>query len=86
MTEAEPDTFIDGCGVLKDTPVGKGIRIRFRLAEDRQQDITVHVEDGRLHIYGMYRPLVLGLTVDDNYVSVGTMVWALKDTAVVGNG
>lgn len=75
MIEAEPDTFVDGCGVFKDTPVGKGTRIRFRLAEDRQQDITVHVEDGRLHIYGMYRPLLLGLSNDDNYFNVDTEVW-----------
>lgn len=78
MDEEEANTFVDGCGVFKDTVIGKGTRIRFRLAEDRQQDISVFVEDGMLHIYGMYRPLSLGLTGEQNYVNVDTQVWTIE--------
>lgn len=75
MTESEPNTFLDGCGVLADTDIGRDVRIRFRLAEDRQQDISVVVQDGELHIYGQYRPVII--TFDQaNHISVGTQVWA----------
>jgi hypothetical protein len=68
------DTFIDGCGVVSDTPIGTGTRIRFRLEDDRQQDISVYLEDGVLHVLGMYRPLVV-VSVEDNHVDVSTIRW-----------
>lgn len=82
MSEDETNTFVDGCGVFPDTPIGEGTRIRFRLAKDRQQDISVYVENGRLHILGMYRPLLLGLTPNnDNYINVDTQVWKKDEAA-----
>lgn len=77
MDEEEADTFIDGCGVLKDTVIGKGTRIRFRLAEDRQQDVSVVLENGQLHIYGMYRPVIISFD-QPNHFSVETLVWSIE--------
>lgn len=78
MADAEPDTFVDGCGVLHDIPIGEGVRIRFKLVDDRQQDISVFVQDGQLHIYGQYRPLVLALDGNNNHVRIETQVWTTK--------
>lgn len=72
------DTFVDGCGVYPDAPIGKGTRIRFKLDEDRQQDISVYVEDGILHICGMYRPVII--TFDQpNHFTVDTVRWHRKE-------
>lgn len=68
------DTFIDGCGVALDLPIGEGTRIRFKLEEDRQQDITVFVKDGALHIQGMNRPVFVHWP-EENYIQVGTVDW-----------
>lgn len=65
------NTFIDGCGVLPDTPIGDGTRIRFQLDEDRQKDISVFVEDGKLRVYGMYQQLII--TFDQpNHIDIHT--------------
>lgn len=79
MADAEDNTFIDGCGVFHDTPIGEGTRIRFKLNDDRQQDISVFVENGVLHVFGMYRPLLLGLTKNNNYISIDTKVWPKRE-------
>ena len=76
----DADTFIDGCGVISDTPIGEGTRIRFKLMDDRQQDVSVYVEDGVLHILGQYRPLI-AVTVEDNHIDVATKVWPKKEQA-----
>lgn len=75
MSEADPDTFVDGCGVFADTPLGEGTRIRFRLQDDRQQDVSVFVQDGQLHIYGQYRPLLLVLDGNNNHMRIETEAW-----------
>ena len=75
VSEDESNTFIDGCGVYKDTPIGEGTRIRLRLAEDRQQDISVYLEDGVLHIFGMYRPLIIE-SVQPNHITIDTKRWS----------
>ncbi len=73
------DTSIDGCGVFPDTPIGEGTRIRFQLDEDRQQDISVYVEDGILHVYGMYRPVII--TFDQpNHFLVDTVRWHSRES------
>lgn len=77
MSDSNVDTFIDGCGVISDTPIGEGTRIRFKLEENRQQDISVYVEDGVLHILGQYRPLI-SVVVEDNHIDVATKVWPKK--------
>jgi hypothetical protein len=52
------DTWVDGCGVVADAPIGDGVRIRFRLdPADPLLDVTAHVADGRLHLAGMNSPL-----------------------------
>ena len=68
------DTFVDGCGVFADAPVGKGTRIRYQQHEDRQQDISVYLEDGKLHVLGMYRPLLVSY-VEDNHLTIETERW-----------
>jgi hypothetical protein len=68
------DTYIDGCGVVADEPIGEGTRIRFKLEENRQNDISVYVEDGVLHILGQYRPLVV-VKVEPNHIDVTTERW-----------
>jgi hypothetical protein len=73
MTQSE-DTYVDGCGVLNDIPLGEGTRIRLRLSEDRQQDISIFVDDGIVHVYGMYRPLNAA-QIEDNHICVDTKVW-----------
>lgn len=70
----DPDTFVDGCGVVADKPLGEGTRIRFRLESDRQQDISVYVEDGVLHILGQYRPLI-ATTLESNHIDIVTERW-----------
>ncbi len=55
-----PDnTFIDGLGERADVPIGCDTRIRFQMSRDRSQDITVHMEQGFLVIYGPSRTLVI---------------------------
>lgn len=78
LNRYEPNTFVDGCGVVADGPIGEGTRIRFKLDEDRQQDVSVYVEDGVLHVLGQYRPLVV-VTVEDNHVDIATKVWPKKE-------
>ena len=58
-SESKPDTFVDGCGLLWDSPIGTGTRIRFVIDEDRQKDITAFVQDGKLHVYGVYQQLII---------------------------
>jgi hypothetical protein len=70
----EADTLIDGYGVIPDTPIGIGTRIRFRLEESGQYDITAYVEDGVLHVAGQYRPLVT-VVVEENHVDIVTKRW-----------
>lgn len=70
-----PDTYLDGCGVVPDTPLGVGTRIRFKLENNPQQDISVYVEDGILHIVGQYRPLVC-VSVEENHIDIATKVWS----------
>lgn len=70
----EADTLIDGYGIIPDVPIGKGTRIRFRLEESGQQDISVYLEDGILHIVGQYRPLVT-VVVEENHVDIATKKW-----------
>lgn len=81
---SEPNTFIDGCGLFADTPIGEDTRIRFRLAEDRQQDISVFLYKGVLHVYGMYRPLVIVMSGEDNHLGLDTKVWTVNEE-VLGN-
>lgn len=66
-----PDTFVDGCGTISDEVIGSGTRIRFKLDEDRNRDISVFVQDGVLHIIGQYLPLIVS-PVERNYVEVNT--------------
>lgn len=73
------DTFVDGCGVVADGPIGNGTRIRFKLDEDRQQDISVYVQDGILHIIGQYRPLV-AVRLEENHIDVGSVRWPKRDS------
>ncbi len=70
----EADTYIDGCGVVADTPIGTGTRIRFRSTESGQHDISVYMEDGVLHVLGQYRPLAV-VVVEENHVDVSTIRW-----------
>lgn len=52
------DTFIDGGGVIPDAPLPAGTWIRFILDPAlRDNDIIAHVQDGKLHVRGVYRPL-----------------------------
>ena len=73
------DTFVDGCGVVADGPIGSGTRIRFKLDEDRSQDISVYVRDGVLHVIGQYRP-VLVVAVEENHIDVVTERWPKRGT------
>lgn len=75
---SEPNTSIDGCGVFRDTPIGDDIRIRLQLDKDRQQDISVFLEDGVLHVFGMYRPLII-TEVEQNHVIIDTKRWTRHD-------
>lgn len=65
------DTFIDGCGTIADVPIGSGTRIRLKLDDDRQKDISVFVQDGVLHVVGQYLPLVIS-PVERNYIEIDT--------------
>ena len=58
-SDDKPDTFVDGCGLLWDSPIGTGTRIRFVIDEDRQKDITAFIQDGKLHVYGVYQQLII---------------------------
>ena len=51
------DTFLDGGGVLPDTELPEGTRIRFRLLGGNAEAVNVFVEDGVLHVVGQYRPV-----------------------------
>ena len=52
------DTYIDGGGVVPDAPLPAGTRIRFVLdASLRDNDVVVHVQNGKLHVRGVNRPL-----------------------------
>lgn len=51
------DTFIDGCGVVKDQPLPEGTRLRLCPTEDPSEDVTVFVFDGAVHLVGQYSPL-----------------------------
>lgn len=53
------DTWVDGCGVIADQPLGDGVRVRFRLDTDPLHDVTARVADGRLHVAGMNSPLTI---------------------------
>lgn len=85
------DTYIDGCGVLPDEPIGTGTRIRFRLTEDPQQDVSVYLHGGVLHIAGQYRPVRV-LRLEENHVDITTKVWRKpnvqteEEDPVVGDG
>lgn len=68
------NTFIDGCGVVHDVPMGTDVRIRFRLSDDPQQDISVYLQSGVLHIAGQYRPLRV-VHMEENHVDITTKVW-----------
>jgi hypothetical protein len=70
----DPNTYIDGCGLIADEPIGKDVRIRFRLDEDPQQDISVYLQDGILHIAGQYRPVIV-TRLEENHVDVVTKKW-----------
>lgn len=64
------DTFIDGCGVIKDQPLPEGTRLRLRPVPGRDDlDISVYVEDGRVHLAGQYARLVAWST-EPNRVEV----------------
>lgn len=71
MSEIKPDTFVDGCGLLWDGPIGTGTRIRFVIDEDRQKDITAFVQDGKLHIYGVYQQLIISFD-QPNHIEIAT--------------
>lgn len=47
---------VDGGGVFPDTPL-HGTRLRVHLTDDPAHDLTVYVEDGRLHVAGQYARL-----------------------------
>ena len=68
------NTYLDGCGIHRDLSVGKDTRILFQLDDDRQQDISVHLEDGVLHIYGVYRPLIV-MPEEANRIGITTEFW-----------
>ncbi len=53
------DTFVDGCGMKKDEPLGEGVRIRYKTNGRAQDDLTVYVQDGHLYVYGMNCPIVI---------------------------
>lgn len=71
MSKIKPDTFVDGCGLLWDAPIGTGTRIRFVIDEDRQKDITAFVQDGKLHIYGVYQQLIISFD-QPNHIELHT--------------
>jgi hypothetical protein len=49
------DTWIDGGGVLPDRPLDAGSRIRFSPTGDPSDDIVAYVQDGALHVRGMWK-------------------------------
>ncbi len=51
------DTFIDGSGVTFDIPLPPGTRIRFSPTGWGEEDVVAYVEDGRLVVAGIKRPL-----------------------------
>lgn len=59
MTSSSPKTnvYLDGGGVLPDTPVARDTRIRFSPTGRGEEDVTVYVEDGRVIVSGFQRPL-----------------------------
>lgn len=55
-SEEESNTFIDGGGVYRDTPLPRNAHIRFNLP-GTNKSITVYVDGGKLRLVGQYLPL-----------------------------
>lgn len=64
------DTFISGCGVLPDAPLGDGIRLRLSPTGNPSEDVEVYVEDGQIHLVGHYTRLHWADRVEDNHLVV----------------
>lgn len=53
--------LVDGGGVLPDRELDlpEDARLRVRISSDSAEDLTVYVADGKLHVVGQYRPVVV---------------------------
>lgn len=62
--------WLDGGGVIPDGELPDG-RLRIRLTDDPAEDVSVYVEDGRLHVAGQYARLCVR-QVEAHRISVET--------------
>ena len=63
------DTWISGGGVVLDTPLPVGTRIRLSPTGDPADDIEVFVHEGRVHVVGHYAT-VHAERIEPNVVTV----------------
>lgn len=61
--------YLDGGGVIADRELADHTRLRVRLTDNPADDVSVYVEDGRLHVAGQYARLCVR-QVEANRVSV----------------
>jgi hypothetical protein len=64
---------IDGCGVVDDAPLPEGTRLRVAINSEPAHDVSLFVEDGRLHAIGQYGR-VIAERVAPNHVELFTIV------------